>query len=206
MCQECKVHPEDTLHTLWFCPSLKDTWKVQFSKLMTKKGNNSSFFKILEHASAEKSPFNLFAMMISEVWQRRNKVQVEKNSGAATDEQGLVMAALSQQIPTPASVDMVEVLVARRTLVFAKELGFDKEIVEGDSKNVITAINDEHMDYSSLGHVLQDIKCMFSSFSFISIKHIHGEGNCVAHKLARKAARCPFLVWMESVPPDFLDV
>lgn len=74
MCQECKVHPEDTLRALWSCLSLKDTWKVQFSKLMTETGNSSSFFEILERASAEKSSFDLFSMMISEVWQRRNKV------------------------------------------------------------------------------------------------------------------------------------
>ena len=47
---------------------------------------------------------------------------------------------------------------------------------------------------------------MFSSFSFISMKHTHGEGNCVAHKLARRAANNPFLVWMESIPSDILDV
>ena len=116
------------------------------------------------------------------------------------------MAALSQQIPSLASVEMVEVLAARRDLVFAKELGFDKVVVEGDSEIVITAILGDYMDYSYMGHVLQDIKFMFSSFSFISIKHIHREGNCVAHRLARKVARSPFLVWMESVPPDVLDV
>ena len=47
---------------------------------------------------------------------------------------------------------------------------------------------------------------MFSSFSFISVKHIHREGNCVVYKLARRAIRNPFLVRMESVPPDILDV
>ena len=47
---------------------------------------------------------------------------------------------------------------------------------------------------------------MFSSFSCISVKHIHREGNYVAHELARSAARNPFLVWIESVPPDILNV
>ena len=97
-------------------------------------------------------------------------------------------------------------LLARRALVFAKELEFDKVVVEGDSKIVITTILGDYMDYSYMGQVLQDIKFMFSSFFFISVKHIHREGNCVAHRLARRAARSPFLVWMESVPPDVLDV
>ena len=122
------------------------------------------------------------------------------------NEQGLVMTVLSQQIPSPASVEMVEVLAARQALLFAKELGFDKVVMEGDSKTVIKAILGDYMDCSYMGHVLQDIKLLFSSFSFISVKHIHREGNFVAHKLARQAIRNPFLVWMESVPPDVLDV
>ncbi|XP_075659079.1 uncharacterized protein LOC142628943 [Castanea sativa] len=122
------------------------------------------------------------------------------------NEQGLGMATLSQQIPLLASVEMVEVLAARRALVFAKELGFDKVIVEGDSEITINSISGGHMEYSFLGHVLQDIKCLFSSFSHVSIKHINREGNCVAHKLARRAAMCHFLVWMEFVPPDIFDV
>ena len=116
------------------------------------------------------------------------------------------MAALSQQIPLPTSMEMVEVLAAHRALVFAQELGFDKVIVERDSANTITSINGGHMDHSALGHVLLDIKRLFSSFSHISVKHINREGNCVAHKLARWAARFPFLVWIKSVPLDILEV
>ena len=47
---------------------------------------------------------------------------------------------------------------------------------------------------------------MFSSFSCISVKHIHKEGNYVVHELARRAARNPFLVWMESIPLNVLNV
>ena len=116
------------------------------------------------------------------------------------------MAALSQQIPLPTSVEMVEVLAARRALVFAKELGFDRVVVEGDSANTITSINGGLMDHSAMGHVLLDIKSLISSFSLISIQHINREGNCVTHKLARQAANVPFLVWMEFVPPDVFEV
>ena len=108
------------------------------------------------------------------------------------NEQGLVMAALSQQIPLPTSMEMVEVLAARRALVFAKELGFDRVVVEGDSANTITSINGGLMDHSAMGHVLLDIKSLSSCFSFISFQHINREGNCVVHKLARQAASIPF--------------
>ena len=76
VCQECKVQPEDTLHALWSCSNLKDTWKVHFGKLMIETSTCSSFLEILECASAEKSSFDLFAMMIFEFWQHQNKVRV----------------------------------------------------------------------------------------------------------------------------------
>ena len=97
-------------------------------------------------------------------------------------------------------------VAARRALMFAVKLGFNKVEVVSDSELVVNAILGDYVDNSYVGHVLQDIKFMFSSFSFISIKHTHREGNCVAHKLARRAANNPFLVWMDSIPSDILDV
>ena len=46
-------------------------------------------------------------------------------------------------------------LAARRTLMFAKELRFDKVVVvEGDSETVVNAILSDYMDNSYMGHVL----------------------------------------------------
>ena len=45
-------------------------------------------------------------------------------------------------------------LAARRTLIFAKELRFDKMVVEGDSETVVNAILSDYMDNSYMGHVL----------------------------------------------------
>ncbi|XP_023886461.1 uncharacterized protein LOC111998601 [Quercus suber] len=70
------------------------------------------------------------------------------------NDQGLVMAALSQQIPSPASVEMVEVIAARRALMFAKKLRFNKVEVEGDSETVVNAILGDYMDNSFMGYVL----------------------------------------------------
>ena len=88
---------------------------------------------------------------------------------------------------------MVEVVAARRPLVFAKELDFDRVIVEGDSASTITSINGGHMDHSALGHVLLDIKYLFSSFSYISIQHINREGN-VWH-ISLRGGLQGFLFW-----------
>ena len=114
--------------------------------------------------------------------------------------------AMTQQIPLPASVEMVEVLAARRALWFAMELGFDRLVVEGDSEVIINSIKEGNMSHSAFGHILQDITSLCSLFSFVSFQHIKRQGNGVAHKLARRAITNPLDVWMESIPPDTNDV
>ena len=78
------------------------------------------------------------------------------------DEHGLIIAALSQCIPLPSSVSMVEALVARRALIFAQEISIFSVEVEGDSLQVIRAINSKKLDGIGLGHIIQDIKQMGS--------------------------------------------
>ena len=46
---------------------------------------------------------------------------------------------------------------------FAKELGFESLVVEGDSKIIINSINGENMLYSEVWHIIQDIKLLSSS-------------------------------------------
>ena len=47
-----------------------------------------------------------------------------------------VIVALSEKIPYPGSVDLVEVQVARRTVWFIVELGMSQSMFEGDSEVV----------------------------------------------------------------------
>ena len=44
---------------------------------------------------------------------------------------GLVIAALSQRVRLPGSVDVVEALAARRAICFAKELSLHHLVIEG---------------------------------------------------------------------------
>ena len=70
------------------------------------------------------------------------------------DEHGLIIAALSQRIPLPSSVSMVEALVARRALIFAQEISIFSVEVEGDSLQVIRAINNKKLDRTGLCHII----------------------------------------------------
>ena len=117
------------------------------------------------------------------------------------NDHGLVMAALTQVIPLPTSVEMVEVLAARWALSFAHELGFDHIILEGDSDIAIRAMKGESFSAASFGHILADIKVLFSHFRHLVFRHTRRLGNKVAHSLARAACNFfPFCTWIEEVP------
>ncbi len=121
--------------------------------------------------------------------------------------QGAVMASLSQRIPFPHSVEAVEATATRAAVQLALDLGFQEVEVEGDSINIVKALSQAETNYTLYGHIINDTK--FVSQLLVSVKflHVYRDGNKVAHSLAQRA-RCnqPFQVWMESVPPDLVQI
>ena len=66
---------------------------------------------------------------------------------------------------------MVEVLVARRALILAKELGLDHIILEGDSEIAIRAMKSEDYSAAPFGHIISDIKALSSHFRSLIFHH-----------------------------------
>ena len=119
----------------------------------------------------------------------------------------LVMAAFTQIIPLPTSVETVEVLVVRSAIGFAQELSLDHIILEGDSEITINALSKEGWESSSFGHIIKDIKSFAAAFNSLSFSHTRRLGNKVAHRLARSACNFShFHVWMEDIPSDIASV
>nr|POE85873.1 putative ribonuclease h protein [Quercus suber] len=118
---------------------------------------------------------------------------------------GLVMVALTQVIPLPTSVEIVEVLAARRALFFAFDLGFDQVILEGDSETAIRALNSEAFSAAAFGHIISDVKTLSSHFRAVVFNHTRRMGNKVAHRLAWSACNfsSSFCTWIEEVPICF---
>ena len=76
LCQECKLHAENTLHAIWSCPKLINTWNVHFTQLKADTVQCASFLEVIDRASLVKTSFELFAMAISAIWMWRNKVRL----------------------------------------------------------------------------------------------------------------------------------
>ena len=116
---------------------------------------------------------------------------------------GEVMAALSEKIPQPASVTMLELLATRRAAIFIHEVGLRNSVFEGDSETVIKALQNGDKFQTAFGHICRDTLLYVKALQSFNFSHTHRQGNCVADALVKKARYCSSLtVWMESVPPN----
>ena len=123
------------------------------------------------------------------------------------DESRLIIVALSQKIPLPSSMDMVETLAARRALIFAHEINIFKAVVEDDSLKVIQALNNPKPNKTQLGHITSDVQRLGVGMQFCNFIHTRRGGNRLAHSLAKRAILAADTdVWLEKLPQDLIDV
>ena len=94
---------------------------------------------------------------------------------------GEVMATLSEKIPMPASMVLLEMLAARRAIQFVLELGIHNFVFKGDYEIVVTALNKSSASPPSIGHLVKDIQSIASLFVSHSFSHIRRQGNAIAH-------------------------
>lgn len=121
--------------------------------------------------------------------------------------QGDIMAVLSEQIPMPSSVLMLETLAARRAVLFIHELGFNSSSFEGDSEVLsINALRHKNLMHSSIGHFVKDTLSYANSLQSFSFSHIFRQGNSLTYVLAKRVRfSFPIFAWKESVPVDIHD-
>nr|POF12444.1 putative ribonuclease h protein [Quercus suber] len=212
LCRDCKLKSETILHALWSCSALSPVWTPKFSWFLEKTKTCMSMLDIIQCCQDHGDNADLFAMIISHLWTRRNKLGVgewsppplgwakvnfdgamfkDKNlarlSGVIRNDKGLIMATFTHTIPLPTSVEMVEVLAARSALSLAKDLCLNKVQLESDSEVIVNALSKGGMDSSSFGHVVKDISLLSSAFQCLSFSHTRRLGNKLAHCLARSA-------------------
>lgn len=120
------------------------------------------------------------------------------------DSRGQALASLSEQVSLPFSPDIVEAMAAVRVISFAQGLGFTSFLLEGDSANIIKALQSDEESLSPYGHIISSAKSMVIAGSSIKYLHVGGTGNRVAHNLAKHVKG--FSVWTEYVPPPISHV
>ena len=79
------------------------------------------------------------------------------------NENGEVMAALSEKIALPPSEETWELLAKRKAAMFAVELGFQHVIFEDDAEGVIKALSQRDPTQSPIGHLVKDFRSIAGS-------------------------------------------
>ena len=114
-----------------------------------------------------------------------------KDSGTAgfgvvmRDSEGMVIAALSERIALPPTVEDVEALVCSRAISFTIELGLQDVIFEGDSEIIHKHLILDSPCLAAFGHIIDDSRRLISSLRNASFTHVRRKGNIVADKLAK---------------------
>ena len=121
------------------------------------------------------------------------------------DSKGQVLVALSEQLVKPPSVEILELLAARRAVKFTAELGYAQFVCEGDSELVVNSLRGSGMENSWGWHIIKDILTQSNSFLSISFAHVGRQGTAVAHALAQRARNSlTFQILLECVPSNLM--
>ena len=101
--------------------------------------------------------------------------------------QDMVMASMSHNVPLPISVVELETLAATKALEVSLDLGFCFDDLEGDLEIVMYALKDDSASLASFGLLIQEVKTYAEQFQCIRFSHVGREGNSIADNLARHA-------------------
>nr|XP_023907618.1 uncharacterized protein LOC112019310 [Quercus suber] len=122
------------------------------------------------------------------------------------DWRGNVLAALSQKVALPQSVEMAEALAAKRAVQLATEMSFTRVLVEGDCKRVVQALQTLGRCLKMYGHLIADARRLGATLQTCTFHHTLREGNLLAHSLARRAVlTADTVVWVKELPSDLND-
>ena len=107
------------------------------------------------------------------------------------DSSGLALASCSEILSKAYTSNEVEAIAVANALSFAKDLGFTKAVLKGDSLVVIKALLDEDGYLAPYGLLVEDAKIHSQCFDQLLYSHVKEEGNSVAHCLARYTINIP---------------
>ena len=119
------------------------------------------------------------------------------------DSEGMVIAALSERITLPSTVEDVEALGCRKAISFSIELGPQDVVFEGDSEIIYKHLVSDSTCTTAFSHIIEDSRRLATRLRSVSFSHVRRKGNTVADKLAKLAK---FLyepqIWLEDIHSD----
>ena len=119
----------------------------------------------------------------------------------ARDCPGLVMAAMSMKVSAPLGPLEVEAKAFEAGLQFAKDLGIQDFILEGDSLNVYRALAGLSHAATVVAPIIYGILDSCHDIHNVRFSHVKRKGNTPAHLLNKHASGIvDYLVWIKENP------
>ena len=94
--------------------------------------------------------------------------------------EGQVLEALSEKVRMPLTVEILEMLEARKATIFARDLGFSQVCFEGDVELVVKYLQSGMVSNALVGHLVKDFMSIRGHFRSSNIIHVRRQGNNVA--------------------------
>lgn len=117
-------------------------------------------------------------------------------------ESGAFKTALISTEPYICDSEVVEAIAVWRAFLFGEELGGHRSIFEGDSLNVVKAINSSEVCCRPCGNMVEALKERLLQHPDWTVSFARREANQVAHCLAKYALEVHHeMVWKEGCPP-----
>ena len=114
---------------------------------------------------------------------------------------GQVIAALSKKINAPLGPLEAEAKAVEAGIQFAKDIGIQDVILEGDSLTVLNALCGNTSPPSSVAAVVAGIKVLSCYLRQVEFSHVRRQCNRPAHLLAKHASGIvDFMAWLEENP------
>jgi ribonuclease HI len=158
----------------------------------------------------------VFTEVIENVWKAPSPGWFKANWDAGIDKKngrvglgviirnhrGAMVASKSHFINGVMDPTAAEAMAALMAVTFCVEMGIEQVVLEGDAKNVITAVNSDEPDESGRGQLTADICYSLRSIQVWVMRHTCREANKVAHAIANWAmSNTMNKVWLYD-PPD----
>lgn len=114
---------------------------------------------------------------------------------------GQVITALSKKINAPLGPVEAEAKAIEAGVQFAREIGIQDFIIEGDSLTVFNALCGNTSPPSSVAAVVSGIKVLSGYLTMVKFSHVRRQCNRPAHLLAKYAVVIvDFIAWLEENP------
>jgi hypothetical protein len=125
----------------------------------------------------------------------------------ARDCEGRVLAAKCQTIQGCMDPLSAEAWAGVQAAKFGEELRIPKLYLEGDAQGVVEAVNAEAMNWSRIGHLVDDMKTLLNMFTQWQVQGVGRATNGVAHILACKTVREGLTrMWLGAIPDCIRDL